>query len=62
MFSSLGKLDKSPIASTTRKKGDQKERSEGCFGLDKRRRRTDASKTSEEDESTQGEKGKPETL
>ena len=50
------------MASSTRKKGDQEERSEGCFRFDKRRRTTDASKTPEEDESTQGEKGKPETL
>ena len=62
MFSSLGKLDKPPMASSTRKKGDQKERPEGFFRLDKTRRRADESKTPKEDEGTQGKEGKLETL
>ena len=57
MFSSLGKLDKPPMASSTRKKGDQEERSEGCFRFVKRRGTTDASKTPEEDESIREKKG-----
>ena len=44
------------------KKGHQKERPERCFGFAERRGTTNASKTPEKDESTEGKEGITETL
>ena len=50
------------MASSTGKKGHQKERPERCFGFAEGRGTTNASKTPEKDESTEGKEGITETL